>query len=279
MANILTTNAKRQVLMLKDAEKSKKIDETRVNKVKAMAKRAQDLNKVLKEKQRTVAIDRKKHIKESLVAYEERIKRTRSAEKPVAETTSVVRVDKEYKERMEMMQTKMKAETQDVSNKLQSYFIDYAVMTENARNRRENNIYEQTKCIKKRLSHTTEVHTRAKQGINSYVDALSDQLIKKLLKNEENVKTAKIKRDKNIEEERKKLDETIVDKRKKVRLAEKNKQKDLEEQFANEQERVQKIDENIQKVREQKQMKLRDVNIKWKEYFLRALEINESNVR
>lgn len=264
--------------MEKEAEKAKKVEEAKVNKTKQMAKRAQDFNKTLKERQRIVAIDRKKHIKESLAAYQQRLKKSKSAEKVRENDVDIHRLDKLCKMKVEEACIRVNNENQDIRDKLQAYFVEYQQKTDNAAHRRESNVKEQTKNIRKRLAKTSEVHIKAKQGIFLHTDALSDQLIKKMLKNEETLKAAKIKKTKQIEDERKKLTETINDKKKKVKNADKIRQKQLQQQFASEQERVTQIEENIQKFREEKQYKLKNENIKWKEYFLRALEISESNV-
>lgn len=278
MANILVTNAKRQALVRKEEEKARKIDETHQTRAKTIAKRAQELNKVLKEKQRIVAIDRKKHIKESLKAYQERIKKSRSVERSPESPTKVVRLDREFKEKVEKIQLREKGETQDLANRLEAYFMDYKAETEHARKLREATIESQTGSIRIRLTKTAEVQVRAKLGATTFADTVSDQLIKKLIKHEETLKQANTKKTRHIDEEKKKLSETITDKKRKVRTAFKTKQKHVEELYAEDQTKAQRMEENIRKQREEKLARLAEENKKWKDYFLRALEISESNV-
>lgn len=278
MANMLLTNLKKQELLQKENDKWKKIEESRMNRTILIAKRAQDLNKIHKTRQRIVAIDRKQHIKESLNAYKERIKLSHSLEKHPAPINNPTRYDKILKSKVEDIQNKNNIDIQDTTNKLEAYFIDYKIETENARNRKESNIKEHVGVIKKRLAKTTEIHFRARQDESNHNDALSDQLIKKLLKNEDNLKTVKANKKKQIIEEKKNLSETIVDKKMKVRVAYKNRQKKLEEQLAEDQDRIVKIEEQLRRTKEDKLTRLKEENNKWREYFLRALEINESNV-
>ena len=278
MANVLINNQKKEALAKKQEEKMKKIEEAHRGKLKTISQKAQDLNRVLKEHQSVAALDRRRHIKASLKAFRERVQKAKSAEKMVGKVQGPTAKTRDLKEQAGQYEFNAQLNDQDETNRLQSYFIEYEAETEEARNRREARVREQTAAARHKLAKTSEIRLRTKQQEARYADHVSDQLIKKLLRNEENLKAKKLKIRNQVEEEKKRFAETIADKKKKVRTAFKTKQQRVEETAALNEARASKIEENLQKVREEKQARLNEENMRWRECFLRALEIHESNV-
>lgn len=278
MARILTTNKLKDIQALKDEKVAVRIEEARHSTKRLMAKRAQELNKVLRECQRVVALDRKKHIKISVKAYKDRVEQSLFIEKNTVTPTNVVRVDTELRDRADKFYEKKRNELENIDERMKAYFLCYEMETGNARSRKEMSMESKTEGVRQRLARTSEISLRAQQGSSTCTDIVADQLIKKMLEKEQSIKLAKLTQHKQTEENQKRMVETFMDKRTKIRAAFKGKMKHLEDLMAADQNKASKVEKHTEELTAQRLESLKKYNMKWQECFLKALEINESNV-
>lgn len=278
MAEMLEKNIKRKQFDAKMQAKKKKIEEAKKAIQKTNLKKTANLNKTLKKKQRFVRQSRKGHVYQSIRQFREQVKEGKERMLEENKIGPVKRVDKAFKERV-MEENRIKEEKrQKEEEEIQAYLNKYNQKTNQALQDREAYLNEQIARLENHDAKTAVIKQEATRQAGSYIDNVSNQLIKKLKGHEERLQKIKGQQIKSIKEGQKKLKETMKDQRykhKRNRIEAKQKQREKREEYESTGERIKT---HLMKINEEKQRNFEKKEELWQDNLLRALEIKESNV-